>query len=103
MKDWKLYQSLHGRGLDQKKLATLAGTGRSHLCQVLANKSGRGHLTRRRLFPHLTTEEVRLLGWEEEYRRWAKKNGSTENIVPSGTKNGGQARRLRYRESGVAA
>lgn len=83
--NWLLYQSLHSRGLTQAKLAALAGTGRAHLCQVLANKPGRGHLTRRRLFPHLTQKEVELLGWSREFSRWRRlKKGpsSTENNVP---------------------
>ena len=77
--NWKLYRSLHSRGLTQVKLAELTGTGRAHLCQVLANKPGRGHWTRRRLFPHLTLREVILLGWKNEYRRWS----STRNNVPN--------------------
>lgn len=98
---YRFYRSLHARGLDQTKLAAMAGTGRSHLSEVLNNKPGHGHLTRRRLFPHLKPAEVELLGWGKEYRRWRlveliKKNAantaptpavarSTENFVPQPT------------------
>lgn len=83
----QFYRSLRKRGLTQAKLAELAVTGWAHLCQVLHNKKGRGHFTRRRVFPHLTEEEVSLLGWAEEYAVWRQKNrpesaSSTGNIVP---------------------
>lgn len=67
------------------RLAQLAGTGRSHLTQVLSNQPGRGHLTRRRVFPFLTRSEVRLLGWEREYRQWQTNGGRklfSKNITP---------------------
>lgn len=64
------------------KLAKMATVGRCHLEQVLANVPGRGLYTRRRLFPYLTAEEVRLLGWGEEYDRWRTEQGSTGNNVP---------------------
>lgn len=87
----RFYRSLHDRGLNQEKLAALAQTGRAHLCEVLNNKPQHGHRTRQRLFPHLTSEEVRLLGWTTEFNRWRKvqseKNAllvasSTRNFVP---------------------
>lgn len=80
--NWEIHRRLHGRGLTQKKLAALAGTGRAHVSQVLNNKPGRGHLTRRRLFPHLLPKEVRLLGWQDEYYRWLR---STGHNVPTQT------------------
>lgn len=58
-----LLASLHRRGLTVEKLARLAATGRCHATQVLANKPGRGFLTRRRMAPHLTSEERALIGW----------------------------------------
>lgn len=60
-----LLESLHRRGLTVEGLAQLARTGRCHATQVLANKPGRGFLTRRRLAPHLTPEERSLVGWSE--------------------------------------
>lgn len=62
-----LLYSLHERGMTQKKLAALTGCGRSHLSQVLSNKKGRGGQTRRKLIPHLTLEEIFMLGWAAEW------------------------------------
>jgi hypothetical protein len=59
----KLIASLHERGETVQSLAQKAGTGRCHATQVLANKPGRGHLTRRKLAPLLTFSELELLGW----------------------------------------
>lgn len=85
----KFFQSLHGRGLNQTTLAQAATCGRAHLSEVLNNKPGHGHFTRPRLFPFLTVEEVRLLGWTEEYNRWRAKQAepqrSTGNFVPKET------------------
>jgi len=72
-------------------LAALAGVGRCHLCQVINNVPGRGGKTRRRLFPHLTHEEIKALGWEREYELWSRHRPdrrclrSTQNIVPNET------------------
>ena len=71
-----LLELLKERGLTVTRLARLAGTGRAHCSEVLANKPGHGHLTRRRLFPHLTEEEVRTLGWTEEFNRWRSSTGN---------------------------
>ena len=73
MNDWEFCQSLKKRGLSQTSLARLAGVGRCHLSQVLSNVPGRGGHTRRKLFPHLTAEEVLMLGWAGEYEAWLKK------------------------------
>lgn len=83
----RFYDSLHHRGLNQAKLAALSVTNRSHLCQVLNNKPGHGHHTRRRLFPYLNAKEIALLGWTAEYEKW-RANGthrSTQNIVVTPT------------------
>ena len=91
MNNWNLMQSLKRRGLTQIALAKLAGVGRSHLSMVLSNVPGRGGHTRRKLFPHLTWEEILMLGWAAEYTAWQKKEAakleqrSTENNV---SKNG---------------
>jgi hypothetical protein len=91
MKNYAFYRLLHSRR-DEKtgwrmttaRLAELSGSGRAHVTEVLNNKPGHGHFTRRRLFPHLTRSEVRLLGWMPEYDRWrASQQRSTENIVPA--------------------
>jgi len=86
MKNWQFYRLLHerrdeknGARMTVSRLAALAGSGRAHVNQVLNNVPGRGFWTRRRLFPHLTEEEVRLLGWSDEYNRWRR---STRNNVP---------------------
>jgi transcriptional regulator with XRE-family HTH domain len=81
MNDWKFCQSLKKRGLSQTALARLAGVGRCHLSQVLSNVPGRGGHTRRKLFPHLTVEEVLMLGWAGEYADWLKKNGAAKADV----------------------
>lgn len=54
---------LHERGETVASLAARAGTGRAHATQVLANKPGRGHWTRKRLVPLLQPAELVLLGW----------------------------------------
>lgn len=59
----KVLALLHERGETVASLAAKAGTGRAHASQVLANKPGRGHHTRRRLTAFLTAEELALLGW----------------------------------------
>ena len=59
----KVLSLLHDRGLTVEALARQAGTGRAHATQVLANKPGRGHLTRRRLATLLTPAELALLHW----------------------------------------
>lgn len=83
MTNYQFYRSLHARGLTQGKLAQLAGTGRAHLSEVLSGKTGHGHFTRKRLFPYLTRLEVRLLGWDAEYKAWASTSeSSTRNNVP---------------------
>jgi hypothetical protein len=61
----KVISLLHERGVTVERLAALAGTGRAHATQVLANKPGRGYRTRARLAGFLTLRELDLLGWEE--------------------------------------
>lgn len=95
--NWDLYRSFHARGLTQVKLAALTGIHRSVLAQILTNTPGRGKETRVKLFPHLTEEEIRLLGWQREYHAWTATSpqpsphmggegentkSSTQNIVP---------------------
>jgi hypothetical protein len=72
--------SFRGRGMTLQKLAARIGSTHSHLSQVLTHKPGRGGHTRRKLFPHLTPEEIRLLGWTDEFTAWAR---STQNNVPT--------------------
>jgi len=98
MTNWKFHRLLHSR-FDEKtgaRMTTLAlaeqsGTGRCHLSQVINNVPGRGGKTRRRLFPHLTFEEIQALGWEREFELWSRHwpdrrcLDSTGNIVPIGT------------------
>ena len=59
----KFLSLIHARGLTVEALARLAQSGRCHVTQVLANKPGRGHLTRRRLAPYLSNDEIKALGW----------------------------------------
>lgn len=73
MKNYPLHQSLKARGLNTEKLARLIGTGRAHLTDVLNNMPGHGHFTRPKLFPHLTDEEIQLLGWQGEHQRWKER------------------------------
>lgn len=59
----KFLSLLHERGLTVERLAEFAKSGRAHVTQVLANVPGRGNLTRPKLVPHLTADELALLGW----------------------------------------
>jgi len=71
MKNYEFHKKLRERGMSVTKLARLIGnTGHAHVVQVLNNMPGHGLWTRRRLFAHLTADEVRLLGWEAEFDRW---------------------------------
>ena len=86
--NWKLYRSLHARGLTQARLAKLTGINRSVLARILTNEHGRGKESRHKLFPHLLRDEIQALGWLPEFLEWLKKTGaveqvSTENIVPA--------------------
>ncbi|WP_340581695.1 hypothetical protein [Klebsiella pneumoniae] len=72
--------SFRERGMTLQKLAGLIGEKRhNHVSEVLNNKPRHGHHTRPKLFPHLTAEEIRLLGWTTEYEAWR----STQNNVPT--------------------
>jgi hypothetical protein len=98
MKNTEFYKLLHSR-FDEKSgarmnttlLAERAGVGRCHLIQVLNNVPGRGKHTRRRLFPLLTLEEIKTLGWEHGYELWTRHypdrqcHYSTEKNVPNET------------------
>jgi transcriptional regulator with XRE-family HTH domain len=75
--NWSIHRSLHARGLTQATLAARAGVGRSHLSQVMGNVPGRGGHTRKKLFPHLTPDEILSLGWGIEYADWLEKTGTT--------------------------
>lgn len=59
-------QSLHDRRLTVDALALAVQSGRAHVTQVMANKPGRGHHTRRRLAPLLTELELYLQGWRAD-------------------------------------
>lgn len=72
MKNVKFYQLLHAREMNTTLLAQLAGTSRAHLTEVLNNKPGRGHVTRRKIFPWILPEEASALGWREQYEAWLK-------------------------------
>lgn len=65
----KLLSLLHERGETVESLARQAGTGRAHANQVMANKPGRGYITRRKLAEFLKPEELQLLGWDSLGRR----------------------------------
>jgi hypothetical protein len=83
MKNWTFYRLLHsrrdreGRRMTIRILAEQIGTRGSHLCEVLNNRPGHGHQTRVKLFRVLTYEEIRALGWWEEFLQWLR--------VPRGT------------------
>lgn len=68
--NWDFNKSLRARGLNQTSLAAAINCSRSHLCQVLNNRDGRGGQTRRKLWAYLTVEEIVSLGWQEEFDEW---------------------------------
>ena len=68
MKNYRLMALLHDRGLNHTILAERIGSSRSHVCQVLLNKAGRGYRTRKKLAPLLTPFERHLLGWSDDGR-----------------------------------
>lgn len=73
--------SFRERSMTLEKLAGLIGqTSHVHLSKVLNNLPNYGRETRPKLFPHLTAEEIRLLGWTTEYEAWRR---STQNNVPT--------------------
>lgn len=79
--------SFRSRGLTLQKLAAKLGqTSHVHLSKVLNNVPHYGKETRPKLFPHLTTEDIRLLGWTPQYDAWR----STQNNVPTPTTNEGK-------------
>jgi transcriptional regulator with XRE-family HTH domain len=80
MKNWTFYRSLHSRRMTVAQLAAQIGSGRAHVTQVLNNKPGRGLETRTKLFRVLTYEEIRALGWWNDFLIWLRKD------VPRGTK-----------------
>ena len=57
---------LRRRALSVSALAKLAGCGRSHVTQCLANKPGRGGQTRGKLAVFLTPRELQALGWDSK-------------------------------------
>lgn len=73
----KVIALLHERGETVESIARKVGSGRAHVTQVLANKPGRGHHTRRRLTEFLKAEELALLGWS---LGGVPLNGSTRNV-----------------------
>jgi len=98
MKNWNFHRLLRSRfdaktgaRMNTTLLAERAGVGRSHLSLVVNNVAGRGKHTRRRLFPWLTLEEIKALGWERDYELWSKNRPdrrclrSTENNVSNET------------------
>lgn len=46
----------------------MIGSSRSHVCQVLLKKPGRGGKTRKKLAQLLNSYELTLLGWDSEGR-----------------------------------
>ncbi len=68
--------------MTQAKLAALTGINRTVLARILANEPGRGKETRPKLFPHLTTKEIDLLGWQLEYLQWADQNAPRSTPFP---------------------
>jgi len=92
MKNWKFHRLLHSR-FDEKTgarmtttlLAEQAGTGRCHLSQVINSVPGRGSQTRRRLFPHLTYEEIQALGWERAYELWFRHRPDRHCLCSTGS------------------
>jgi hypothetical protein len=92
MKNCNFHRLLHSR-FDEKTgarmtttlLAALAGVGRCHLCQVINNMPGRGGKTRRRLFPYLTYEEIKALGWERDYELWSRHRPDRQCISSTGS------------------
>ena len=74
MKNPALIQSLKARGLSVTKLAKMAGVTHSQASLTLNNTPGRGYRTRPKLAPWLSTEELRLVGWDDEGRRVAHPN-----------------------------
>jgi hypothetical protein len=60
----KLLSLLHERGETVASIARQAGTGRAHANQVMANKPGRGYITRCKLAQFLKPEELQILGWD---------------------------------------
>jgi hypothetical protein len=81
----KVISLLHERGLTVEQLAAQAQSGRCHVTQVLANKPGRGFLTRKRLAPLLTERERALLGWSAvgDLAKSATGNVPAKNSDPS--------------------
>lgn len=75
----RLRLSFRARGTKQEAIAALAGVNHSHANEVFNNKPGVGLHTRKRLFPHLKPDEIRLLGWTTEYDAWRSTHCSTEN------------------------
>lgn len=68
--------SFRARGMTLKKLAACIGqTSHVHLSKVLNNKPNHGKETRAKLFPHLTAEEIRLLGWTTKHDSWRCSTG----------------------------
>lgn len=75
MKNWTFYRQLHGRGLTVAKLAQAIASDRSHLNRVLNNHEGRGGYTRKKLFRLLTYDEIKALGWWDEFMNWLEDTG----------------------------
>ena len=56
------------------RLSQLSGVNRAHLTNILAGRKT-GTFMRWRLYPYLTIDEIKALGWEagfEEARAWAE-------------------------------
>jgi hypothetical protein len=93
MNNWRFYRSLHGRRdkdgkqMTTEKLAEQIHSERTHVTQVLNNKPGRGGKTRRKLFRVLTEEEIRALGWWDEFEKYRQKYPKKFHGEQSGTCN----------------
>jgi len=81
LKNPSLIASLHLRGLNQERLAALIGSSRSHVCQVLLKKPGRGGKTRKKLAAHLNSYELTLLGWDEKGRPFHVESSKCSKIA----------------------
>lgn len=89
MKNVAFHMALRARGLNLKILAAQSHTAHTHLSEVINGKPSHGHYTRWRLFPLLTEDEVRILGWTDEYDRWRRGEKIKEAVEHLGTSSTG--------------
>ena len=91
---WLLQEPRDARGRRLRtveKVADAIFSGRAHVCQVLSNKPGRGHVTRRKLVTFFKAnfanwrEVLDALGWDEDGTHRTNRTHETNKIVPQGT------------------